>query len=157
MIEIAGATTELAPLPDEAPRPPLDAAWWTSLAVLRAEWSTLAVVAADGGAPAAAVASGLADLARSYRLPAVRALDASGPAAPELAQLQAEIAAPRAGEARLAIAVDHPRAQPSYVPLLAQVDAAVIVVHLGTATMEAIEEVVALVGRERVLGCIVAR
>jgi hypothetical protein len=159
MIEVAGATKELVPPRAEvAKAPPAD--WserWALLAVLRAEWSTLAVVATDASAAGPAVATALAEMTRAFRLRPVRALDASGASAPQIALLQDEVAASRAGEARLVIAMDDPRAAPDCVPLLAALDAALLLVRIGASEIRAVEEIVALVGRERVIGCVVAR
>jgi hypothetical protein len=159
MIEIAGATKELvAPRADVAKAPLADRAEWRALlAMLRAEWSTLALVATDASAPGPAVASALAEMTLAYGLRAVRALNASGASAPQIALLQDEVAASRAGDARLVIAMDDPRAEPACVPLVNQLDAAVLLVRIGASEMRVVEEIVALVGRERVIGCVVVR
>jgi hypothetical protein len=159
MIEIAGATKELVPPRADVAKAPLPD-WterWALLTVLRAQWSTLALVATDAGAPCPALATALAEMTRAYGLRPVRALYASGASAPEIALVQEEVAASRAGEARLVIAMDDPRAEPACVPLLAQLDAALLLVRIGASEIRAVEEIIALVGRERVIGCVVAR
>ncbi len=166
MMEIAGATKTLAPqraevakAPLAEPRtPPPDAREQaTLLAVLRAEWSTLALVAADPSVPGPTVAAALAEAARTHRLRPVRVLDASRASAAQIAALQEEIVGSSATEARLVVAMVGPRAAPACAPLLVQADAALVVVRLGASEIAAIEEIVAVAGRERVIGCVVAR
>ncbi|HET8538647.1 MAG TPA: hypothetical protein VFL83_02125 [Anaeromyxobacter sp.] len=128
-----------------------------ALAVLRGEWTTLAVVATHPAAPVQPLAAALAEVARAYRLRPVRVLDASAASGPALAQLQDELSAARGGDGRVAVAVDDPRASPAGAPLLVHVEAVVLVVRLGATALRAVEETVELVGRERVLGCVVAR
>jgi hypothetical protein len=129
----------------------------TCLAVLRGAWTTLAIVSADALSPAQPLATGLADVARAYRLRPVRAVDGSTASPGQLAHLQDELAAARGAEGRLVVAVGDPRRNPGAVPLLVHAEAVVIVVRLGATELRAVEEIVGLVGRERVLGCVVAR
>lgn len=160
MIEIAGATNELAPARTavaEAPSAETTSLQRTCVAVLRAKWSTLALVATEPGAAARGVASALVETARSCRLPAVRAIHGSGVAAPQIAALVEELAAARAADTRAVITVDDPRANPACAPLLVAVDAAVLLVRLGASELRSVEEAIELIGRERVLGCILVR
>jgi hypothetical protein len=164
MIEIAGATQEAQELVHprtEAPRAPAGEVTdlrRTCLAVLRAEWSSLALVDADAGAAGELVAAQLTELAHAYRLRPVRVLPGSGVSAPQIALLQDELAAARrGGEARVVVTLGNPRADPASVPLLVHADAAVLVVRLGASELGTIEEIVGLVGRERIIGCVVAR
>lgn len=129
----------------------------TCLAVLRGGWTTLAIVAADPAAPAQPLASALAEVARAYRLRPVRAVDAAGASPSRIAQLEDELAAARGGEARLVVTVDDPRGSPGSAPLLVHAEAVVVVVRLGATELRAVEELVEIAGRDRVLGCVVAR
>jgi hypothetical protein len=160
MIEIAGATNELAAAPTavaQAPREDAAALHPTYVAVVRAKWSVLALVGTEPGAPTRAVAAALVETARSCRLPAVRVLHASGATAAQLALLADELAGARDGETRTVITVDDPQTSPGCGPLLVGADAAVLLVRLGTSTLRSVEAAVELAGRERVLGCIIAR
>ncbi len=172
MMEVAGATKTLAPKRAEAPKAPLaepmvplaepkappDAREQGALlAVLRAEWSTLARVAAAPRVPGPAVAAALAEAARAHRLRPVRVVDASRSSAAQLAALQDEIAASGAAEARLVFFMEDPRTAPGCAPLLVNADATLVVVRLGATEIASVEEVAAIAGRERVIGCIVAR
>lgn len=161
MIEIAGATQELVRPRTEIPQAPTADATdlrRACLAVLRAEWSSLALVAADAAAAGQAVAAELAELARAYRLRPVQVLTGAGASAAQIPLLQDELAAAGSGrEARVVVTLGDPRADPATAPLLVHVDAALLVVRLGTSEIAAIEEIVGLVGRERVIGCVVAR
>lgn len=159
MIEIAGAPKELVtPSADVATAPMADRAERRALlAVLRAEWSTLAVVATDARDPGTTVAAALAEMARAYRLRPLRALNGAGASGPQITVLQDELAAARDGQARLVFTLDDPRTAPACVPLLLQADAALLLVRLGASEIRSVEEIVAIVGRERVIGCVVAR
>jgi hypothetical protein len=128
----------------------------TCLAVLRAEWSTLAVVAVDARTGAVELASALADTARAYRLGRVRTLNASGgEAAVQPSRLLDTLAETRGTDVRTAIALGDPNADPERIPVLLAADAVVLVVRLGTSAIRAVEALVELVGRERVVGCVV--
>jgi hypothetical protein len=160
MIEIAGTTNELVrPRADvtDAPRNDDAALQRSCLAVLREEWSVLALVAAGPGVPARAVASALVETARSYRLRPVRSLNGAGVPAQQLGPLLDELAAARGGETRTVVALDDPRAVPSCAPLLVAADASILLVRLGASELRALEETVALAGRERVLGCFLVK
>lgn len=161
MIEIAGSTTNelVRPRTDvaEAPRGDHGTLQRGCVAVLRAEWSTLALVATEPGSSARAVASALAELARSLRLRPVRVLHGAGAPAAQIAALVEELAAARSGEARAVVTVDDPRASPAVASLLVAADAALLLVRLGASAVRSVEETVEIVGRERVLGCLVVR
>jgi hypothetical protein len=161
MIEIAGATQELVRPRAEVPQAPTAETTdlrRACLAVLRAEWSSLAVVAADVATAAQAVAAELAEVARAYRLRPVQVLTGAGASAAQIPILQDELAAAGSGrEARVVVTLGDPRADQATAPLLVHVDAALLVVRLGTSEVAAVEEIVGLVGRERVIGCVVAR
>lgn len=128
----------------------------TCLSVLRGDWTTVALVATDPSAPVRPLADALADVSRAYRLRPLRVLDGAGASPAQVARLQDELAADR-GEGRVAIAVGDLRTSPGGVPLAVQTDAVVLVVRLGASALRDVEETVELVGRERVLGCVVAR
>lgn len=129
----------------------------TCLAVLRGDWTTVALVATDPSAPVRPLADALADVSRAYRLRPLRIVDAAGASAAQVAHLQDELATSRVGEGRVVVAVDDLRRSPGGVPLVVQADAVVLVVRLGATALRDVEETVELVGRDRVLGCVVAR
>ncbi len=154
-----GATKDRLRAPDLAAGAPLadvGPLQRSCLAVLRAGWTTLAVVATDPSAPGHAFAAALAELARSHRLRPVRVLDGAVASSAEIAALQDALSA-RGGEVRTVIALDDPHRTPAAAPLLAHAEAVVLVVRLGASDLAAVEETVELVGRERVLGAVVAR
>ncbi len=126
------------------------------LAVLRRDWTTVALVAADPSAPVRPLAHALAEVSRAYRLRPLRIVDGAGASPGQVALLQDELAAPR-GDGRVAIALDDLRRSPGGLTLLAHADAVVLVVRLGATALGDVEETAELVGRERVLGCVVAR
>jgi hypothetical protein len=135
----------------------LSGAQRTALAVLRAEWTTLALVSTEPGAPGRAVARTLVETARACRLRPVRDLNASGAAPAQLPQLLDELVAARGGEGRALVTVEDPRTSPASAPLLVAADAVVLLVRLGVSRLRSVEDVVALVGRDRVAGCVLLR
>ncbi len=160
MIEIAGTTNELVrPRTDvaEAPRGDPAAPQRGLAAVLRADWSTLALVATGPGESGRAVASALVEMARAYRLRPVRVVNGAGAPAAQIPALVDELAAASGGEARAVITVDDPRTSPAGAPLLVAADAALLLVRLGASEARSIEETIELIGRERILGCLVVR
>lgn len=126
------------------------------LVVLRAQWSSLAVVGMDPGARAQAFADTLAEVSRAYRLAPVRVLAGAAPSASQLAAVQDELSA-RGGAGRVVVAVDDAARGPGGAPLLVHAEAVVFVVRLGATELRAVEQLAELVGRERVLGCVVTR
>jgi hypothetical protein len=159
MIEIAGTTNELVrPRADvaDAPRHEPAALQRSCVAVLRAEWSTLALVPAGADLPARAAASALVETARAFRLRPLRILNGAGVPPAQLPALLDELAAGRGGDARTVVTLADLRAEPSGAPLLVAADAALLLVRLGTSELRAVEEALALAGRERVLGCLLA-
>ncbi len=155
-----GATKERVRIPADAPGvafPDVGPLQRTCLAVLRGEWTTVALVATDPSAPVRPLADALADVSRAYRLRPLRIVDAAGASPAHVGHLQDELSASRAGEGRVAVVVDDLRKSPGGVPLAVQADAVVLVVRLGATALGDVEETVELVGRERVLGCVVAR
>lgn len=160
MIEIAGTTTKELIQPraglEEAPAAVDPELRRACLAALREEWSSLVLVAMDAAA-GQAVAGAIAELARAYRLRPVRVLAGTGAGPAQVALLQDQLAAARDAEARVVVTVGDPRASPAAGMLLVHADAALLAVRLGATELPSIEEAVALAGRERVLGCVVAR
>lgn len=122
------------------------------LRVLRAEWTTLAVLPTAPGLSAREVATALADTARAHRLNPVRTL--AVPAAPGA---PLDLASARGGDVRTAIAVEHPALRPAAMPAILDADAVLLLVRLGTSELRAVRELVELVGRERVAGCVLVR
>lgn len=126
-----------------------------SLTVLRADWSTLAVVATDPRTPAWEIANALVDAARAHRLRAVRAVNGLGAQAAQVTRLMEPIAVPDGADARTVIAVDDPVANPACMPLVVAADAVLLLVRLGSSKSSSVEAMTELVGRERVVGCVV--
>jgi hypothetical protein len=126
-----------------------------SLTVLRADWSTLAVVAMDPRTPAWEIANALVEAARAYRLRAVRALNGVGAPAAQVARLMEPLEAGDGTDARTVIAVDDPVANPACMPLVVAADAVLLLVRLGSSRSSSVEAMTELVGRERVVGCVV--
>jgi hypothetical protein len=152
----AAAERARAPAAEAAPLAEIGPLQRACLALLRGGWSSLAIVATDASAPARALAAALADVARAQRLRPVRVLDGAADSPAAVAALQDELGR-RSGDGRTVVALDDPRTNPGALALAVHAEAVVLVVRLGASELRAIEETVGLVGRERVLGCVVAR
>ncbi len=127
----------------------------TCITVLRAGWSTLALVAMDAQMPARELADALVETARAYRLRPVRALHAVGAGAAQVTHVLDTLAEAGGGDARTVITVDDPLANPHHMPLAVAADAALFVVRLGASTIDSVDAMAKVVGRERVVGCVV--
>lgn len=127
----------------------------TCVAMLRGPWSTLAVVATDPRSPALELVNALVDTARAYRLAPVRAMNGTGANSAQVARLLDAIGEARSGGGRIAIAVDDPVENPGRMPLVFGADAVVLLVRLGTSTVRSVEATAELVGRDRIVGCVV--
>lgn len=127
----------------------------TSLAVLRAEWSTLAVVSTDARTNALDVANDLVGCARAYRLGVMRVVNGCMSAATQVPRLLDTLRETQGTEVRTVVALDDPLSNPDRMPLLFAADAAVLLVRLGTTTVKSVEAAMDLVGRDRVVGCII--
>lgn len=157
MPEVAGVPSELA-RPGETVAEGLGGVsaelQRTCLAVLRDSWSTLAVVATDPSIPAHDLANAFVSTARAYRLAPVRVLDGVGANAVQVARLLEGLEQQRDGS-RTVIAVDDPLESPTRIPLVFAADAVVLVVRLGASTVRSVEATAELVGRDRIVGCVV--
>ncbi len=127
----------------------------TCVTVLRAGWSTLALVAMDAQMPARELANALVGTAQAYRLRPVRALHAQGAGAAQVMHVLDGLAEAGGGDVRTVIAVDDPLAHPHRMPLVIAADAALFVVRLGMSTIQSVDAMANVVGRERVVGCVV--
>ncbi|HEX9243398.1 MAG TPA: hypothetical protein VF875_13230 [Anaeromyxobacter sp.] len=128
------------------------------LAVLREEWNTLALVSTEPGAPGRYVARALVETARTCRLRPVRDLNASGVAPSQLPQLLDELVAARNGaEGRALLTIEDPRSNLASAPLLVAAEKVLLLVRPGVSRIRSVAEIVELVGRERVVGCILLK
>jgi hypothetical protein len=162
MIEIAGTPNGLVrPRNDAVEAPRTEAAvihdtQRVCLAVLREEWTTLALVSTGPGVPGRTVARALVDTARACRLRPVRELSAAV-AAPGPPLLDELVAARAGGDGRALVTLEDPASSPASAPLLLAADKVLLLVRLGASRIRSVADVVALVGRERVVGCVITK
>jgi hypothetical protein len=163
MIEIAGTSNGLVrPHTDavEAPRNEVAVLRDTQrlcLAVLRAEWTTLAIVSAGPGAPGRTFSRALVETARACHLRTVKDLNAGGVAPTQLPELLDELEAARGGEGRALVTLEDPATSPASAPLVLAADRILLLVRIGASRLRSVSEIVELVGRERVIGCVLLR
>lgn len=152
-------------LPAGAPRVTLDAAqlalreqWppiWFSLA--EHNWRSLVFVPSHRTASAVSSARALGAVGNAYEEHSVRVIEAER-ATPELVREVIRVLAERnsAGE-RTIVVVSSPVLDVSAIPIARAVDAAVLVVPLGTAVLRDARRVLQLIGRDRFIGSIATR
>lgn len=129
----------------------LEALW---LSVLPLAWGSVAVVPVGAGISARAAAAGVSTVAGFFELGEVKVLEAEGLSLADGARLQREVKRLVEGGARVVVSVDSPLGSPGAVPVVAGVDAAVLLTRMGVSSLAEADRVIALIGRERVLGCV---
>lgn len=144
-------TFDAAPfaLPDQWP--PI----WFSLA--EHDWRSLVLVPSQRTASAASSARALGAVGDAYEERSVRVIEAER-ATPESVREVIRLLAERnsAGE-RTIVVVSSPMLDVSAIPIARAVDAAVLVVPLGTTTLRDARRVLQLIGRDRFIGSIATR
>lgn len=124
------------------------------LSVLPLTWSSLAVVPVGAGLSARAAAAGVSTVASFFELANLRVLESEGMSLADGARLQREVRGLVAGGARVVVSVDSPLFNPGAVPVVTGVDAAVLLARVGVSDLGEAERVIALIGRDRVIGCV---
>jgi hypothetical protein len=139
---------------------------WFALA--RTEWTSLAIVPVDDGQDAADVAKALAEVGSRVRESPVRAFTtepsalessidigvAAKLAASGALERQAGAARAAAPRAQVIFAVQPILREPLGMAVLQAVDAVLLCVQLGRTRLDAVQRLVEVIGRERVVGCL---
>lgn len=129
---------------------------WAQLwfAVQRHSWSTLAIVPADTTASALTAARALARAGFVYRNRAVRMIDATGAEPHQIPVILDTAALAAATGSQIVLALASPLTNPAAIALARGVDAAVLVVPLGVASLATTQRVIESIGRERFIGSV---
>jgi hypothetical protein len=127
------------------------------LATQRREWRSLAVLATDQEVDTMRVAELLARLAWSYRGKPSCVFDLRDLSLRLVEYHQNVVHAQVDAGACVVVALSCTSHNPTAVPIARSVDAVILCVGLGTASMKAAEQTLDEVGRDRVLGAIVVR
>ena len=132
---------------------------WFALA--RSRWSSLAVVPADSGYSAAGVVAKLADVGRRLRNTPVTFLVMAGeiefPSAGKFVSAVGRndaLAGDEPSPARVVIAVPSVIVEPLALAVTEAADAVVLYVRNGVTHRKSVARTIELVGRERILGCV---
>jgi hypothetical protein len=136
---------------------PADAIDWERLwlSTLRRAWTSLALIPIGGDVSAARLATKLAEVGRRHCGTAITVTDATGVT---LGDLEAELGklAARAGcTERAIVALPRLLRSPAGVALAQAADAVILCVALGSSAIAEAEQILAEVGRERVIGSVV--
>lgn len=126
---------------------------WLSL--MEKDWSSLAIVPAEPRLSPLRVASALEEVVEFFPVGPCRILDATGRPVEDGAQLAEEVqGASRPGGIRTVVAVDPLLQALGGFRAVQAAQAALLVLRLGTDFVSA-ERTIGLVGREKILGCVV--
>ena len=131
-------------------------------ATLRAEWTSLAVVPAHAGGSAYELARALAEAGSLHRGTPVRLVKADANDLPQTARFVDSLShksgggsAKRGGE--VIVAVDPVVDNPLGIAIALAADAVLVTIELGVTDLASARRTVEMVGRERLLGCVVVR
>jgi hypothetical protein len=124
------------------------------LSVLPRAWSSLAVVPGGPGLTARDAAAAAWEVAHALELGDLQVLESEGMPPSDAARLQRGVLRLVESGTRVVVSVDYPLESPGALPVLAGVDAAVLLVRVGTSGIAEADRVIGLIGRARVLGCI---
>jgi len=132
---------------------------WAQLwfAMQRGTWSTLAVVPADPAMSALEAARALATAGHTYRAGAVKLINATRAEARDIRGIVAAAAEAASAGMQVVVAVASPLANPAAIAIARAVDAAVLVVPLGEATLATARRTVESIGREYFSGSVAVR
>jgi len=125
---------------------------WLSLT--QESWASMAVVPTDPSDSARGVTGALIEIAGLYELSPIRIVDAGGVSLVEGARVAEHVESLVSTGARVVVAVDSPYHNPGAVPILNAVTAALLLVRLGSSDAATVHSAIAIVGRERILGCV---
>jgi hypothetical protein len=123
-------------------------------AVSRRDWSSLVLVPVGPGGSAKAYAQGMGGMGPLFR-ERVRVFDGEGADLTTGPQLAGELKAHVAGGGIALAAVDPVVSSLAGIPLVLAADAAVLLLRLGEADLGDARSTVEIVGRDRILGCVV--
>jgi hypothetical protein len=128
----------------------------------RIPWRSLVVVPGGEGGSAAAVATALADVGRRLRVSPVTFLVMAGPIDYASAgRIVASVAAPTgetdepgAKQGRVIVAIPPVVSEPLGIAITDAADAVVVCVEKGKTRMPSVRRTIELIGRERIVGCV---
>jgi hypothetical protein len=146
-------------LPGPAASPPfeLQELWF---ATLRAEWTSLAVVPAHAGGSAYQIARALAEAGSLHRGTPVRLVKADAGDLAQTARFVDSLSRKTSGGStkrggEVIIAVDPVVDNPLGIAIALAADAVLVTIELGVTDLDSARRTIEMVGRERLLGCVV--
>ncbi len=166
MSELAQSNvTELTTWPSTLPSMPgreIQELWF---ALSRRTWQSVVLVPAGLGGSTTLAAVALAEVGRRLRLSPVTAVMAEQLDYETAAQLVRRVVAPRYADAegnqtapeQVVVAIPPVVSEPLGIAVAREADVAVVCVQLGTTGLEAARQTIALIGRDRVAGCLLLR
>src|SRR4051812_45543010 len=153
----AAATKDAPPMPVPVPAFGLQELWF---ATLRAEWASLAVIPAHAGGSAFEIARALAEAGSRHRGTPVRLVKADANDLAQTAQFVDSLSRKSGGAStkrggEIIIAVDPVVENPLGIAIAFAADAVLVTIELGVTDLASARKTVEMIGRERLLGCVV--
>jgi len=121
------------------------------LAILQEEWWSIAVVPTDQSVSVQPVMQALARIGQLHQ---VRLIDAQGVSVADGLKLSAMTGQIIGVGPRSVLAVDSVVESLSGVSVVNRVSKVLLVLRFGTSRLESVESTIRIVGRERILGCV---
>jgi hypothetical protein len=153
----AAAAEDAPPAPSPLPTFELQELWF---ATLRGEWASLAVIPAHAGGSAYEIARALAEAGSRHRGTPVRLVKADVNDLAQTAQFVDSLSRKSGGSStkrggEIIIAVDPVVENPLGIAIAFAADAVLVTIELGVTDLASARKTIEMVGRERLLGCVV--
>jgi len=153
----AAVAKDAPPVPAPLPAFELQELWF---ATLRAEWASLAVIPAHAGGSAFEIARALAEAGSRHRGTPVRLVKADANDLAQTAQFVDSLSRKSGGGStkrggEIIIAVDPVVENPLGIAIAFAADAVLVTIELGVTDLASARKTIEMVGRERLLGCVV--
>jgi hypothetical protein len=124
------------------------------LQIVRSPWSSLVVIPTEPGTSGRMVTSALAGMTDFYDLGHLRIVQAQGASLQDGVRIAKELTSAGPMGERVVAAVDYPMENGGAMPVIMAAEAAILIVRLGSSSIDSTRTIINIAGRERVLGTI---
>jgi hypothetical protein len=155
---VPDVTQDAPSVPAALPSFEVQELWFSTL---RAEWTCLAVVPAHAGGSAYGIARALAEAGSRHRGVPVRLVKADSDDLAQTAQFVDSLSRKSAGASavkrggEVIVAVDPVVDNPLGIAIALAADAVLVTIEMGVTDLASARRTIEMVGRERLLGCVV--
>jgi hypothetical protein len=120
----------------------------------RRDWKSLVVVPASPGRSALPIAQALGEVGGLIRMRPVQVVSAQGMDLPGIATLVMDMTLPPGTDRAIIVAIEAVVDNPLVLPVALSADAVLLCVQLGATEITAARHTIELIGRDRVIGCV---